>query len=158
MKSTIARDTMLFLEDLRKNNNREWFNRNKERFTEANEDFIDVVQSLIDHVSKFDKSVAGVNAKHSVFRIYRDTRFSGDKSPYKTHFGASLSRKGPNCGLAGYYIHLQPGESFIAGGVHMMEQNQLKAIREEISAKGKEFLKIIDNKGFRKNFTLAEQN
>src|SRR5438309_1606982 len=83
-----------------KNDKRDWFNSNKEKYIAANENFIGFVQSLIDEVSKFDKSVAGLDAKNAVFRIYRDVRFSKDKSPYKTFFGATLMGKGKGCGLA----------------------------------------------------------
>lgn len=90
-----------------------------------------------------------------MFRIYRDTRFAKDKSPYKTHFGATLLGKGTRCGIAGYYLHLEPGSSFLAGGVHMTEPENLKAIRENISDKGKEFSKIIGSKSFKDNFKIV---
>jgi uncharacterized protein (TIGR02453 family) len=150
----IKKDTLQFLKDLEKNNDREWFNRNKDEFNLANKNFVEFVQELIDEVAKFDKSIVGLDAKNSVFRIYRDTRFSKDKSPYKTHFGATLMGKGNGCGIAGYYLHLQPGSSFLAGGVHMTEPKNLNAIREEISNNGKDFLKIINNKNFKSNFTI----
>ena len=120
----------------------------------ANENFIEFVQALTDEVSKFDKTVLGLDAKNSVFRIYRDVRFSKDKSPYKTFFGATLMGKEKSCGIAGYYFHLEPGNSFLAGGVHMTEPQNLKAIREEISDKGKTFLKIINDKNFKDNFKI----
>src|SRR5438046_10083390 len=94
-------------------------------------------ETLIDEVAKFDRSVAGLDAKNSVFRIYRDVRFSKDKSPYKTHFSATLMGKGKACGVAGYYFHLEQGNSFLAGGIHMTEPANLKAIRKEISSNAK---------------------
>src|ERR1051326_8450451 len=108
---TIKKETLRFLKDLGKNNDRDWFNKNKDKFVAANENFTGFVQGVISEVSKFDRSVAGLDAKKCVFRIYRDTRFSKDKSPYKTHFGATLMGKGKGCGIAGYYFHLQPGNS-----------------------------------------------
>jgi uncharacterized protein (TIGR02453 family) len=150
----IKKETLQFLKDLEENNDREWFNNNKDKYISANENFVQFVQSLIDEVAKFDKSVAGLDAKNSVFRIYRDIRFSKDKSPYKTHFGATLLGKSNLCGNAGYYLHLQPGNSFLAGGVHMTEPKHLKAIREEISGNARAFLKIIGDKQFKSNFTI----
>ncbi|MFZ1081723.1 MAG: DUF2461 domain-containing protein [Candidatus Kryptoniota bacterium] len=151
---TIKKETLQFLETLAENNNRDWFNDNKDKYVSANENFIQFVQTLIDEVAKFDKSVAGLDAKNSVFRIYRDIRFAKDKSPYKTHFGATLLGKENLCGNAGYYFHLQPGNSFLAGGVHMTEPKHLKAIRGEISRNGKAFLRIIGAKQFKSNFVI----
>ncbi len=154
MKTTIKKETLQFLKELKKNNERGWFDKNKDKFVAASENFIQFVQVLIDEVARFDKSVAGLDAKKSVFRIYRDIRFSKDKSPYKTHFGAVLLGKGKSCGIAGYYLHLEPGNAFLAGGVHMAEPQNLKAIREGISAQGNTFMKIIQDKNFKKNFTI----
>jgi uncharacterized protein (TIGR02453 family) len=150
----IEKATLQFLKDLGKNNDREWFNDNKERFNSANQNFIDFVRELIDEVANFDKSVGGLDAKNAVFRIYRDIRFSKDKSPYKTHFGATLLGKGKGCGIAGYYIHLEPSNSFLAGGVHMTEPRNLIAIRTAISNNDKEFLTIVKDKKFKTNFTI----
>jgi uncharacterized protein (TIGR02453 family) len=154
MATAIKKATVQFLKDLKKNNDREWFNTNKEKFIAANDNFMQFVQGLINEVIKFDKTVTGLEAKNCVFRIYRDTRFSKDKTPYKTHFGATLLGKGTGCGIAGYYFHLEPGSSFLAGGVHMTEPPNLKAIREEISSNGKTFLKIINDKSFKDNFKI----
>jgi uncharacterized protein (TIGR02453 family) len=154
MKATIKKETLQFLKELKKNNARGWFDKNKQKFVAANENFMQFVRVLIDETAKFDKSVAGLDAKKSVFRIYRDIRFSRDKSPYKTHFGAVLMGKDKGCGIAGYYLHLEPGNAFLAGGVHMAEPQNLKAIREGISAQGNKFIKIIHDKNFRKNFTI----
>lgn len=155
MPVTIQKDTLRFLEELEENNDREWFNTNKSRYIAANENFIQFIQSLIDQVALFDKYIQGLDAKSAVFRIYRDTRFAKDKSPYKTNFGAWLMGKGSNCGVAGYYLHLQPGQSFLAGGVHMPEPVSLKAIRKEISSNGEELLKIINNRNFKDNFEIT---
>jgi uncharacterized protein (TIGR02453 family) len=154
MAPAIKKETIQFLKDLKKNNNRDWFTANKDRFVAANDNFIDFIQALILEISKFDKSVIGLDAKKCVFRIYRDTRFSKDKSPYKSQFGAVLMGKGEGCEVAGYYLHLEPGGSFLAGGVHMTEPANFKAIREEISGNGKAFLKIINDKTFKEYFTI----
>ncbi len=150
----IEKETLQFLKDLKSHNNRDWFNAHKEKFISANENFGDFVQALISEISKFDRSVAGLDAKQCIFRIYRDTRFSKDKTPYKTHFSATLLGKGKGCRIAGYYVHLEPSKSFLAGGVHMTEPENLRSIRQEISENGKEFLKIINDKTFKSNFTI----
>ncbi len=150
----IKKETLQFLKDLKKNNDREWFNRNKDKYLAANENFLQFVQGLIEEVAKFDRSVEGLDAKDSVFRIYRDIRFSKDKSPYKVHFGATLMGRANLCGNAGYYMHLEPGNAFLAGGVHMIEPRELKVIKDAIKEKGKEFLKIINDKTFKDNFTI----
>ncbi|MBQ0151863.1 MAG: DUF2461 domain-containing protein, partial [Chryseobacterium sp.] len=90
------------------------------------------------------------------FRIYRDTRFSKDKIPYKTNFGASLGM-GKGNQKAGYYVHMEPGKSFLAGGIHMPDSPTLKEVRKEISMNGDEFLKIINNKNFKKHFPELSQ-
>ncbi len=154
MQATIKKETLGFLKSLSANNNRQWFTANKQKYIDANENFMLFVQTLLDEVSKFDESVAGTEARSTVFRIYRDMRFSRDKTPYKTNFGASLTGKGKESPLAGYYLHIQPGSSFLAGGVYMSEPRQLFAIRTRISEKSKEFLAIINNREFKKNFVI----
>lgn len=156
MFQNIHKDTLQFLAKLKDNNDRDWFNKNKDRFIAANENFILFIQTLINEIGRFDKAVVGMDAKKTVFRIYRDTRFAKDKSPYKINFGASLMM-GPakGSGLAGYYFHLQPGGSFLAGGVHLPEPAALKAIRQEISHNGEAFSKIISDKNFKDKFELA---
>lgn len=154
MSSVIKRETMQFLKDLKKHNDREWFNANKEKFVAANENFIEFVQGLINQIAKFDKSVATINPKDAVFRIYRDTRFSKDKTPYKTHFGASLMKNKNGSGNAGYYIHMEPGGSLLAGGVYMAETAQLKSIRQELSYNAASFNKIINDKIFKEHFEI----
>ncbi len=153
--TTIKKETLQFLKDLKSHNNRDWFNANKDKFVRANENFTEFVQGLIGEVSKFDKSVSGLDAKECVFRIYRDVRFSKDKSPYKTHLAATLMGRGRMCGVAGYYLHLEPGNAFLAGGVHMTDPENLKAIREEISSNGKVFLRIIADKEFKSTFEIV---
>jgi len=155
MVAVIKKETLQFLKDLKLHNDRDWFNKNKGKFVSANENFIQFTQELIDKVASFDKSLTGLYGKDAVFRIYRDIRFSKDKSPYKTFFGAHLLGREKGCGVAGYYFHLEPASSFLAGGVHMTEPQNLRAIREEISDNGKTFLKIINDKNFKDNFKIV---
>ncbi len=143
--------TLKFLKDLAKNNHREWFAENKNLYIEANEDVATFVENLIEEIAKFDAEIGKLDAKKSLFRIYRDVRFSKDKSPYKTNFGAGLGM-GKGNKVSGYYLHIEPGKSFLAGGVYQPETSVLKEIRKEISMSGKDFLKILDHKDFRNNF------
>src|SRR5258706_9723203 len=111
----ISPSTMSFLKALKSNNNKEWFDKNKDKYLAAKENVENLVDGLIKSFSAFDKSLAGLKAKDCVFRIYRDVRFAKDKRPYKTNMGASISAGGKKAEVAGYYIHIEPGNSFIAG-------------------------------------------
>ncbi|SKB59770.1 TIGR02453 family protein [Soonwooa buanensis] len=155
MENQIKTTTLNFLSKLEINNNRDWFNENKNLYVEAQQNFITVVDDIIQGISNFDSSVQKLEAKSCVFRIYKDTRFSKDKTPYKTNMGASLAEKGTKTlSHAGYYIHLQPGQSFLAGGVYMTETANLKLLRQKISGESEEFLNILNNKSFKKNLEL----
>ncbi|MPT30329.1 MAG: DUF2461 domain-containing protein [Chryseobacterium sp.] len=155
MKNVINPETLNFLSTLEINNNRDWFNENKNLYLQAKENVENVINEIISGVSEFDKSVERLEARNCIFRIYKDTRFSKDKTPYKTNIGASLVEKGPKTlNNAGYYVHLEPGKSFLAGGVYMTEPKNLKAIREKISSEGEDFLKILNKKSFRDNLEL----
>ena len=158
MSAIITNKTFKFLNKLKKNNNREWFNENKNLYTEAQSDVLNFIESLIAEIGKYDENLLKMDAKKSMFRIYRDTRFSKDKIPYKTNFGASLGMgKGNQKG--GYYFHLEPGKSFIAGGIYMPEPSTLKAVRKEISLYGDDFLTILNDKKFKKLFSgLSEDD
>ena len=140
-----------FLRNLEKNNNREWFNENKTLYQEAQQDVISFVEKLIEEMADFDEEMGKLEAKKSVFRIYRDTRFSKDKTPYKTNFGAGLGM-GKGNKISGYYLHIEPGKSFLAGGVYKPEPSVLKTIRQEISAFGDEFKAILEQDEFRNYF------
>lgn len=149
----ISKQTFQFLNELKKNNNRGWFNENKERYQAAAADFEAFINLLIQKIGKFDKDVAGLHAKDCIFRIYRDVRFSKDKSPYKTHFGAWIVRGGKKSEHgAGYYVHVESDNCFLAGGAHMPSTEWLEAIRQEIYRNGKGFKKIITGASFKKYF------
>ena len=151
MSADLKNSTLLFLKDLHKNNNREWFNENKDRYRAAHTNVADFVEVLIEEIGKFDEEILKIDAKKALFRIYRDVRFSKDKSPYKTNFGAGLGM-GKGNRISGYYLHIEPGKSFLAGGVYQPEPSVLKEIRKEISMNGKEFLSILQQDEFRNNF------
>ncbi len=154
---TIKPETLTFLKDLTQNNNREWFNENKNLYTESQENVIAFLDELIKEMAEFDEELGKIDGKKTLFRIYRDTRFSKDKIPYKTNFGASLGM-GKGSHKAGYYLHIEPGKSFLAGGVYMPESSVLKEVRKEISLYGEDFLKIISQKEFKKHFPELDQD
>ncbi|MGO4293009.1 DUF2461 domain-containing protein [Chitinophaga sp. RAB17] len=143
--------TLNFLKKLEKNNNREWFNEHKTPYTTAREDVISFVEELIGEMAGFDKKLGTIDAGKSLFRIYRDTRFSHNKEPYKTNFGANIvTGKGPE--KAGYYLHIQPGQSFLAGGIYMLENDKLKELRKKISNNAEAFQKMLSEECFCRYF------
>ncbi len=148
----ISKSTLDFLKLLKKNNNRDWFNAHKEKYESAKKEFEIFIEKLIREISRFDKGVAGVMAKDCVFRIYRDVRFSKDKSPYKNHFGAFITSNGKNSNGPGYYIHIEPNNFFIAGGIYQPDGMQLNLIRKEIDFSLKYFKKILKHADFVKYF------
>jgi uncharacterized protein (TIGR02453 family) len=157
MPATISPKVFDFLKKLTTNNNREWFNENKSLYTDSQENIVAFLEDLLTEMSEFDEGLGKIDAKKSLFRIYRDTRFSKDKIPYKTNFGASLGM-GKGSQKGGYYLHMEPGKSFIAGGIYMPESSVLKELRKEISLYGEDFLKILNNKDFKKHFPELDQD
>jgi uncharacterized protein (TIGR02453 family) len=148
----ISKETYQFLKDLQNNNYKEWFQENRKTYDACRQHFVHVVELLIHEVSQFDRSVSGNSPKNCIFRINRDVRFSKDKSPYKTNFGAFITPGGRNAGKAGYYLHVEPEGSFLAGGIYMPPSPVLKAIRKEIFENYEEFLEIIKEKDFVKYY------
>ena len=141
--------TLKFLKDLKKNNNKAWFDAHRKEYESAKNDFENFIQAVLDKHSRNDADLKELTAKKCVFRINRDVRFSKDKSPYKTNFGASMDKGGKKSGLAGYYFHLEPGKSFLGGGLWMPQPDALKKVRQEIDYCFDEFKKIIASKKFR---------
>lgn len=157
MSAAVSPKVFDFLRQLTENNNREWFTENKNLYTESQENIVLFLEDLIKEMSEFDSELGKIDAKKSLFRIYRDTRFSKDKTPYKTNFGASLGM-GKGSQKGGYYLHLEPGKSFIAGGIYMPESSVLKTLRKEVSLYGQEFLNILNDKEFKKYFPELDQD
>jgi uncharacterized protein (TIGR02453 family) len=148
----ITKDILKFLKALKENNNREWFAENKAWYEKSKQDFSEFVELLILEIRKIDNEIGVLEAKDCQFRIFRDVRFSKDKSPYKTNFGAYISRGGKKLNFAGYYFHMEPGEYFMSGGVYMPQGPVLKAIRQEIFHRIDEFKALINAQAFKKNF------
>lgn len=140
--------TIKFLKDLKKNNDKSWFDAHRPQYEAAKKNFEQFIQAVIDKHSKQDASIKEQTAKSCMFRINRDVRFSKDKSPYKTNFGASINRGGKKSIYAGYYFHCEPGESFVGGGLWMPMPPETKKIRQEIDYCFDEFKKITGNKKF----------
>lgn len=136
-----------FLKDIAANNNRDWFEQHKPRFKQEHEQFKQFAASVVEQAGKFD-----VIESHKVYRIYRDIRFSKDKTPYKTAFSFSMTREG-KLRRGGYYCHIQPGgNSFVGGGFWGPNKEDLKRIREEIAFDDQPLRKILNSKGFINHF------
>ena len=148
----IQQSTFDFLNKLKKNNNKEWFDKNRDTYELAKKDFRAFIDELIQFTAKFDPAIKMLEAKDCVFRINRDIRFSNDKTPYKTNMGASISPGGKKSFSAGDYFHLHPGASFLAGGMWQPPAPQLSAIRQEIDYNAAEFKKTTNNREFKKQF------
>lgn len=149
--------TLKFLKNLSKNNSKEWFDAQKPAYQDAKADFESIVQQLIDGLSRQDAEVADLQVKDCVFRIYKDVRFSKDKTPYKTNMGAAFSPGGRKSPRPGYYFHLEPGgKSFAGGGLWMPDVPVLKKSRQEIDYNFAEFQQLISNKDFIKYFGKIE--
>lgn len=128
-----------FLRQLQCNNNREWFNAHKEEFLKHQARFHELVDEVIKEITVFDADVAGLTAKDCTYRIYRDVRFSSDKSPYKCHFGAFIAKGGKKAGNAGYYFHISTGGGeeypychMLAAGDYCYKPEVMKILREDI--------------------------
>jgi uncharacterized protein (TIGR02453 family) len=148
----IEKSTLDFLSKLKKNNSKEWFDKNRKSYEAAKENVELFLTELIPKLSKIDKGLSALSPKKCMFRINRDIRFSKDKSPYKTNFGASPNPGGKKMEKPGYYIHISPGESFIAGGLYMMDPSLLHAVRQEIDYNLNPFNRILNDKKFKKTF------
>lgn len=141
-----------FLTQLKTNNNRDWFNDNKAFYNLAKASFEQSMQQFIAIVQEADPSVGDLTPKECVFRIYRDTRFAKDKTPYKTNMGGFVAKGGRKSTLAGYYLHVEPGACMVAGGSYCPPADVLKAIRREIYNFADEYKAIIHDKAFTKVF------
>lgn len=146
----IDRSTLRFLADLKVHNDREWFARNRSAYEAARHDYTEYVQALIDEITGFEPILSGLEAGSCIYRINRDIRFSPDKTIYKSHMGAFIVRGGRKNGerYAGYYFHVEPGNSLIAGGAYMPPSSWLAEIRDKIDREGDYLNKITGNSEF----------
>ena len=144
--------TLGFLRDLKENNDKGWFDAHRKTYEGARKDFEDFVGDLLKALCPLEPALAGQSARDCTYRIFRDVRFSKDKTPYKAHFGAFFSRGGRKWDGAGYYLHLEPGGIFAGGGLWMPEAPLLKKVRQEIDYAFGEWTGIVEGKAFRKVF------
>lgn len=143
-----------FLSNLDKNNNREWFDKNRDTYKKTQQQFLQITEILINEIRAFDSTVPFQDPKKCVFRIFRDVRFSNDKRPYKSNYGTFIARDGRKGGNPGYYFHIQPGASFMGGGIYMPESDKLRAIRTAIYENTTDFLEILEDPEFKARFEL----
>lgn len=141
-----------FLESLNANNNKEWFEKNRSVYDSLKLEWVAYIDNLIHDLILIDPSIGDLEAKKCIFRINKDVRFSKDKLPYKTNFGAILNRGGKKEMTSGYYIHVDPKEIFIAGGAYQPSPDFLSSIRQEIDYNFEEFHEIVNNKSLKQMF------
>ena len=147
-----------FLQDLAQNNDRTWFEANRERYKRVKSRMDEVAAEFIEAVAEFDPSVEGVRVKDATYRIYRDTRFTKDKSPYKTWFGVYVCPRGKKSGLSGYYMHVEPDQNhyMLCTGAYCPTPGEIKSVREEIMTEGDAFVECInDAEGFEIDWSSA---
>ncbi len=145
--------TLQFFKQLAKNNHKEWFDANRKKYEASKADFIVSLQEILSGFAKTDAAISALTPKDCLFRINRDIRFSKDKSPYKTNIGAYINAGGKKSMTAGYYLHIQPGESFVGGGLYQPDADALKKIRQEIDYNFDEFKSIVNGRKFKLVYT-----
>jgi uncharacterized protein (TIGR02453 family) len=149
--ASISKENLAFLQLLGKNNNRDWFHAHKSEYVQHHENAIAFADSVLEKMNGHD-NIETLSGKKSLFRIYRDVRFSKDKSPYKTHWGGGLKRATKQL-RGGYYFHIQPGgQSFVGGGFWAPNKEDLFRIREEIASDAEELRAIINSKEIQTTF------
>ena len=147
-----------FLKELSANNNREWFNEHKSDYLKVQNEFENLLTAIIERISLFDEDIKGIQAKDCTYRIYRDTRFSPDKTPYKIHFGGYINAKGKKSEHCGYYVHLQLGNCLLAGGSYCPSPNILKALRQSVYDNIDEYISIVEDTAFKKYFPVIGES
>lgn len=148
----MSKNLLQFLKELASNNHKEWMDANRAWYQETRADFLEEVEEILKGIVRWEPEMANFRAKDCVFRQNRDIRFSANKDPYKINFAAYFSVGGKKSAGPGYYLHIQPGESFLAGGIWMPQADVLKSIRQEIDYNGKELLDILNKPAFKKTF------
>ena len=148
----LSNETLKFLKELSKNNNKEWFEKNRKRYENAQSEIKNFISEWIKSYGKKDDSIAYLDPKKCIFRINRDVRFSANKNPYKNNLGAYLTKGGKNANLAGFYLHIEPGNCFFGAGNYMPMPDQLAKIRQEIDYNFSDFKKIVSSKKFKETF------
>jgi uncharacterized protein (TIGR02453 family) len=140
--------TLTFLGNLAGNNNKPWFEEHRDDYERAKQNVEEIAGVILESLAKTEPEFRELKAKNCVFRIYRDVRFSKDKSPYKSNMGAHFSKHGKSGPTSGYYMHIEPGKCYVGGGIWMPEASVLKVIRQEIDYNFAEFRDIVEGKAF----------
>lgn len=143
-----------FLTQINLNNNREWFTLHKDTYSEINSEIKELTAQLIIEISHFD-NMFNLKVEDCLYRIYRDVRFSPDKSPYKTYIGIYVCKGGKKSSLPGYYLHFQPGQCMVSGGVYLPTKEQLNEIRTVIYNDPQPYLDIVNKDSFKNNFIMS---
>jgi uncharacterized protein (TIGR02453 family) len=149
----LQKSTLQFLDDLKANNNRDWFLENKKKYEVFKKDYHLLISEILEALKPHDSSLEMVEVKQCAFRINRDIRFSKDKSPYKSHLGIGISGDGKKNIKASYYIHIEQNACFVGGGIYMPMPDQLLKIRKEIAYFYDDLKEIINDKSFKKTFS-----
>lgn len=150
------KEILSFLTGLKQNNTREWMEANKKEYLNAKKEFEDLIADLIEKISGFDSHISGAEPKKCIFRIHRDIRFSKDKRPYKENMGGFINHEGRKGMDGGYYMHVEPGQSMLAGGIYMPPPDILKKIRQEIDYNPKPLIDYMQRADFKKYFGAFE--
>ena len=154
----LSKDSLQFLDDLKANNNRDWFLDNKKRYEVFKKDYQQLVADFLDAMKPLDPTLEMLEVKNCTFRINRDIRFSKDKSPYKDHVGIWMSSGAKGMNRSGYYVHIARAGSFIAGGFYCPEAEDLKKVRKEIAFFHDDLEEIMHDKNFQKEFGDFDRN
>jgi uncharacterized protein (TIGR02453 family) len=144
--------TFKFLRDLKKHNQRAWFHEHRDRYLAARTEMVGLVEACLTEIAHIEPNILEQDPEDCLFRINRDTRFSKEKTPYKTHFGAFITDRGRKMNRAGYYIHVEPGGCLLAGGLYMPPAPELKAIRAAILADAAPLRRILRQPAFVRQF------
>ena len=152
------KNTLTFLKDLKANNNRDWFDVNRKTYEACRKDFIELVGQVIEGIAEFESDLSGIDPKKCIFRINRDIRFSKDKTPYKTNFGALMGANGKKTDGVGFYLHISPGQTFAGGGMYMPAADKLAAIRQEIDYNPETLEQLINSNNFKNTFGKIQGN
>uniref|UniRef100_UPI00404B9964 DUF2461 domain-containing protein n=1 Tax=Flavobacterium sp. TaxID=239 RepID=UPI00404B9964 len=148
----LHKESLQFLSELKENNHKEWFHGQKKRYENYKADYHQLIRDLLQYLKQYDPNLELLEVKNCTFRINRDIRFSKDKSPYKTHLSIWMSTMPNTKNGPGYYVHIDPNECFIAGGVYCPEADVLKKIRNEIAFFQEDLEQIIKEEKFNSIF------
>ncbi len=156
----IHQNSFDFLKDLKQNNSKEWLDTNKKRYEATKNDVLNLTAQLITSISTIDKTIASayLDTKKCITRLNRDLRFAKDKTPYKTDYYSVLNKNGKNSPSAFYYVHIEPNNCFVGGGVYNPQPEELKKIRQEIDYCYNEWKAIIDTNLFKQSFPNGISN